>query len=80
MTKESAVIDLTANVVRLTDVKLFPAATLASKFLTEGKVISLPTDTVYGIAALVQDKSAVQKLYDIKGIIDHFLMLYSIDN
>ena len=58
---------LTTNVVRLSDVKLVPAAKLAADCLTEGKVIALPTDTVYGVAALVQSKEAVQKLYDIKG-------------
>lgn len=53
--------------VHLTDRKLRSSAILAAKFLTEGRVVALPTDTVYGIAALVQDKGAVQKLYTIKG-------------
>jgi hypothetical protein len=57
----------TASIVRLSDHKLSPAAVLAEKFLAEGQVIALPTDTVYGIAALVQNKDAVKKLYDIKG-------------
>lgn len=67
MTKEDSNEILTTNVVRLSDVKLVPAAKLAADCLTEGKVIALPTDTVYGVAALVQNKEAVQKLYDIKG-------------
>lgn len=40
---------------------------LASTALKEGEVIALATDTVYGIAALAQSTSAVQKLYQIKG-------------
>ncbi|EDO46648.1 predicted protein [Nematostella vectensis] len=32
-----------------------------------GHVIALPTDTIYGIAALTQSCNAVQKLYEIKG-------------
>ena len=67
MPKEDSNGILTTNVVRLSDVKLVPAAKLAADCLTEGKVIALPTDTVYGVAALVQNKEAVQKLYDIKG-------------
>ena len=40
---------------------------MAAAVLKEGKVIALPTDTVYGIAALAQSTDAVQKLYEIKG-------------
>jgi tRNA A37 threonylcarbamoyladenosine synthetase subunit TsaC/SUA5/YrdC len=67
MTKEDSNGIWTTKVVRLNDAKLVSAATLAAKFLSEGTVIAVPTDTVYGIAALVQNKKAVQKLYDIKG-------------
>ena len=34
--------------------------------LTEGQVVALPTDTVYGIAANALDASAVQRLVDVK--------------
>ena len=71
MTKELSDVALngviSSPVVRLSDLKLSPASVLASKFLLKGKVIALPTDTIYGIAALVQNKEAVQKLYTIKG-------------
>ena len=40
---------------------------MAVDALNDGKVIALPTDTVYGIAALAQSTDAVQKLYEIKG-------------
>ena len=34
--------------------------------LVAGNIIALPTDTIYGIAALAQSTSAVDKLYQIK--------------
>lgn len=40
---------------------------MAAAALKEGKVIALPTDTVYGIAALAQSSDAVRKMYEIKG-------------
>jgi tRNA A37 threonylcarbamoyladenosine synthetase subunit TsaC/SUA5/YrdC len=71
MTKELSDVALngviSSPVVRLSDLKLNPASVLAAKVLLQGKVIALPTDTIYGIAALVQSKEAVQKLYTIKG-------------
>ena len=39
----------------------------AADILKAGGVIAVPTDTIYGLAALVQNAGAVQKLYDIKG-------------
>ncbi|CAG0878671.1 unnamed protein product [Darwinula stevensoni] len=41
-------------------------ASVAAKALLSGGVIALPTDTIYGIAALAQDPDAVQKIYKIK--------------
>ena len=38
----------------------------AVKCLKGGHVIALPTDTIYGIAALAQSTDAVEKLYKIK--------------
>ena len=38
----------------------------AADILKSGGVIAVPTDTIYGIAALVQSAAAVKKLYDIK--------------
>lgn len=34
--------------------------------LKNGNVIALPTDTIYGVAALAQSTEAVKKLYQIK--------------
>jgi len=38
----------------------------AASSLKKGNIIALPTDTIYGIAALAQSTVAVQKLYEIK--------------
>jgi len=38
----------------------------AAEALREGKVIALPTETVYGLAASAADESAVQRLLNIK--------------
>lgn len=35
--------------------------------LKDGKVIAVPTDTIYGIAVLSQNNDAVSAMYDIKG-------------
>lgn len=40
---------------------------LACSYLNDGGVVALPTDTIYGIAAKVDDKDALGRLYDIKG-------------
>lgn len=39
----------------------------AAQFILEGKVIALPTDTVYGLAAAAQNTQAIKQLYKIKG-------------
>ncbi len=40
---------------------------LASEILLRGGVIGMPTETVYGLAALALDKNAVDRVFDIKG-------------
>ena len=39
----------------------------AAQLVLEGKVIALPTDTVYGVAVAAQNTQAVKQLYKIKG-------------
>jgi L-threonylcarbamoyladenylate synthase len=39
---------------------------LASRSLQNGEVIVMPTDTVYGLAALAENESAVKKIFKIK--------------
>lgn len=43
------------------------AVNIAVKKLKEGKVIGLPTDTVYGVACSANDSKAIISLYQIKG-------------
>lgn len=40
---------------------------LAARILKQGKVIAIPTDTVYGLAADLSNPDAVKHIYDIKG-------------
>ena len=48
-----------------TDVKR--SALLAASKIANGNIIAVPTDTIYGLACLVQNDTAVQDLYEIKG-------------
>lgn len=38
----------------------------AGRLLSRGKLVIIPTETVYGIAANMQDRKAVERLYEIK--------------
>lgn len=40
---------------------------IAIKFLQEGKILAVPTDTIYGLATLAQNSECLKKLYEIKG-------------
>lgn len=40
---------------------------LARQLLEDGKVVALPTDTVYGLAANVYDETAVATIFSLKG-------------
>lgn len=43
------------------------AVDLASELLMAGKIIALPTDTIYGLACRANDEGAIRELYKIKG-------------
>lgn len=43
------------------------AVVTAKESLSAGNIVALPTDTVYGIAAIAQIPEAVEKLYEAKG-------------
>ena len=64
-------------IIHLRQSKLQASAVLAAKFLLNGGVVATPTDTIYGIAALVQNRQAVQKIYEIKGKILIVLTLWN---
>ena len=36
-----------------------------NKLTLKGKIIAFPTDTVYGIGALIDDEVAMKKIYNI---------------
>lgn len=38
----------------------------ATSLLKDGKIIALPTDTIYGIACLAENNDSLKKLYEIK--------------
>ncbi|KAL5275312.1 YRDC family protein [Megaselia abdita] len=44
-----------------------PSVDAAERFIREGSVIALPTDTVYGLACDASNACSVKALYDIKG-------------
>jgi translation factor SUA5 len=44
------------------------AALNAAQALQSGQVIATPTDTIYGLAALAQNREAVQKLYKLRAV------------
>lgn len=39
----------------------------AANLLRRGKVIGIPTDTIYGLACSANDQEAIKRLYEIKG-------------
>ncbi|CAF1236566.1 unnamed protein product [Adineta steineri] len=55
---------MSTNVVSINDNDLIDRCI---SILKNDGVIAVPTDTIYGLAALVNSKKAVQKIYEIKG-------------
>ena len=53
--------------IQLFENNICEAVELASKMIKNGKVIAVPTDTIYGLACSAKNKDAIQSLYDIKG-------------
>ncbi len=43
------------------------AIDLAVQFLNQGGIVAFPTDTVYGVGALIQDPQGIEKLFLAKG-------------
>lgn len=55
------------NVIRLWEgPSLATHAEKASAALLSGHVIAVPTDTLYGLAALAQNNTAIERIYEIK--------------
>lgn len=53
-----------SNVVSVNETNLIERC---AKILKESGVIAVPTDTIYGFAALVSSEQAVRRIYEIKG-------------
>lgn len=51
----------------VTDANFEEATELAAKLLKQGKVIGLPTETVYGLAASAYNENAVKEIFKVKG-------------
>lgn len=58
---------LKPHIFKITSETQHVAVEAARECIKEGKVIALPTDTVYGLACDASNPSAVKELYDIKG-------------
>lgn len=39
----------------------------AANYIREGKLVAIPTETVYGLAANIANKEAMRRLYEVKG-------------
>nr|XP_022291084.1 yrdC domain-containing protein, mitochondrial-like [Crassostrea virginica] len=55
-----------ARVIGICSNEIGNLVAMATDSLQSGKVIAVPTDTIYGIAALVQNSEAVDRMYNIK--------------
>ena len=55
-------------------------------YYKEGKLVAIPTETVYGLSANAMDDEAVSKIYEAKGrpsdnpLIVHFYEMSQLDN
>ena len=54
------------EIVKLSAGQLSSNVATAAKILSSGGVIALPTDTLYGLAALTQNAAAVKEIYRVK--------------
>lgn len=54
------------KIIKLEDRNYYEVIMQAVRALREGKVIAVPTDTVYGLAADATNNAAVQRLFQIK--------------
>ncbi len=43
------------------------SAGVAANFLRDGGLVAVPTETVYGLAAIATDEAAVERIYEVKG-------------
>lgn len=55
------------EIVRLTEHNLKDAAKKAAAVLKKGGIVAYPTDTVYGLGVSVSDRTAIERLRELKG-------------
>ncbi len=54
------------KLIKLSQDNLEQSVSLASDFLNNNGVIAVPTDTIYGLACLVNSNKALERIYEIK--------------
>lgn len=55
------------EIVKLKDENYYEVIMQTVEALREGKMVAVPTDTVYGLAVDATNEEAIERLYDIKG-------------
>ncbi|XP_071134193.1 threonylcarbamoyl-AMP synthase-like [Mytilus edulis] len=54
------------KIVKVSENELHELVSVAVNSLKAGNIIAVPTDTIYGVAGLVQNSEAVDRLYSVK--------------
>ncbi|MCK4324269.1 MAG: threonylcarbamoyl-AMP synthase [Armatimonadetes bacterium] len=57
---------VSTRVLRTSELSASEIAAAAVQALSEGKLVALPTDTVYGLAAKATDEAAIGRLFEVK--------------
>ncbi|MEG2939521.1 MAG: L-threonylcarbamoyladenylate synthase [Oscillospiraceae bacterium] len=55
------------QLIKVTDESKNAALELAANLILSGKVVGMPTETVYGLAANAYDENAVKEIFNVKG-------------
>ncbi len=55
------------QLIKLTEENSEEAIAQAAKLLLEGKIVGIPTETVYGLGANAYDAAAVREIFNVKG-------------
>lgn len=68
------------EVIKLTPVNQAQTLKLAVEYLSAGKVIAYPTETVYGLGCDATDAKAIAKIYRIKGKSEKRALLFLVSS
>ncbi|MEG0832747.1 MAG: L-threonylcarbamoyladenylate synthase [Oscillospiraceae bacterium] len=55
------------EVIKIEEGKLDSAVAKAASLLKAGKIVAIPTETVYGLAASIYEEKAINEIYEVKG-------------